>query len=221
MKVLVLGDSLSDGGWKRDSRQIGSAWPGALDRLCSTHGIPFTPVVRAEGGSRSVDVLETFRSLEREIWGAVAVLAGANDLWRRWVPWGGQDPVDEDDFRRNLRSVARLARECGVVSTWILTPCMLHSDPDHPWNDEVRLYRGACREAASLEGATLVPVGEDFEAAVRSLPEVKWTYDGVHPRPIGHERIAWTVFHHALGGQSLPANEVPPRPEGISARTWP
>lgn len=221
MRTLVLGDSLSDGGWRRDPARIGSAWPAALHRMCSSAGIPFFPAVRAEGGARSVEVLEAFRSLEGEPWDAVAVLVGANDLWRRWVPWGGHEPVDEDDFRRNLRAVSRLAREGGAGSTWILTPCLLHPDPDHPWNDELRLYREACREAASLEGATLVPVGEEFEAAVRALPDVKWTYDGVHPRPVGHERIAWTVFHHVLGGRSLPAHELPPRPGAASVRAWP
>lgn len=221
MRLLVLGDSLSDGGWKRDPEGIGSAWPRSLRDLARSAGIELEPEVRAVAGSRSVEVLEQARGLDRRGRAAVLLLVGANDAWRRWVPWGGQAPVDEDDFRRNLRAAVSSALERGCGAAWILTPCLLDPDPDHPWNDALRELRGACRDVAAISGAALIPTGEEFEGAVRARPEVKWTYDGAHPRPVGHERIAWSVFHHALGGPALPAAELPPRPAGSKVRTWP
>ena len=221
MNLLVLGDSVSDGGWERDPAGLGSAWPAALARLAGEAGQNLCVTIRARGGSRSTEVLRDFRAMETGDLETVAVLAGANDVWRRWVPWLDHTPVDEDDFRRNLRAIARGAFERGAAAVWILTPGLLHQDPDHPWNDALRSYREICREAASMEGALLVPTGEDLEAAVRAHPEVKWSYDGVHPRPVAHERLAWTVLAHAMGGSRLPTDSVPDRPTGHRLGNWP
>ena len=72
-----------------------------------------------------------------------------------------------------------------------------------------------------MEDVLLVPTGEEFEAAVRAHPAVKWSYDGVHPRPVAHERLAWTVLAHGLGGPSLATDSVPDRPLGHKLGTWP
>jgi len=221
VNLLVLGDSLSDGGWERDPAGLGSAWPAALARLATESGMDLTLSIHARGGSRSTEVLREFRGRETGNLETVAVLAGTNDVWRRWAPWLDHAPVDEDDFRRNLRGISRLASQRGASSVWILTPALLHPDPDHPWNEVLRSYRELCREAASMEGALLVPTGEELEAAVRAHPEVKWSYDGIHPRPVAHERLAWTVLHHALGGPALATDSIPPRPAGHRLGNWP
>ncbi|MBK9575897.1 MAG: hypothetical protein IPK50_22180 [Fibrobacterota bacterium] len=218
MRWLVLGDSLSDGLWKRDPRGVGTAWPSAFRGL-----VPETEIVnRSHGGDRSVETLEVARSLsETDLRvDCAAVLVGANDLWRRFVPWAGHDPVDEDDFRRNLVRIGQVLAKAGIGRIWLLSPCVLDPDPDHEWNRELIAYRDACRGVALAEGWGSIPVGEEFLAAMRENREVKWTYDGVHPRPVGHERIAWTVAHHAAKVRALPATEVPPAPIGFS-RGWP
>lgn len=220
MNLLVLGDSLSDGGWERDPKGLGSAWPAALARLAAEGGRDLRIAVRARGGNRSTETLREFRDMDFA-GGVVAVLVGANDVWRRWVPWMDHAAVDEDDFRRNLRGIAKSASFRGADAVWILTPAFLHPDPDHPWNVVLRTYRELCREAADMEGALLVPTGEELEAAARAHPEVKWTYDGVHPRPVAHERLAWTVWHHGLGGSALAADSVPARPTGHRLGSWP
>lgn len=218
MRWLVLGDSLSDGLWKRDPQGVGTAWPGALRRI-----LPGTEIVnRSHGGDRSVETLEVARSLSEVDLQVdrAAVLVGANDLWRRFVPWAGHDPVDEDDFRRNLVRIGKVLSTAGIGGIWILSPCVLDADPDHDWNRQLIAYRDICRGVALSEGWGFVPAGEEFLVAMREIPEVKWTYDGVHPRPVGHERIAWTVAHHAADAPALGAGEVPPAPNGFS-RKWP
>lgn len=221
MKLLVLGDSLSDGGWARDPAGIGSAWPAGLSRLAAASGRNLLVTNRSVGGSRSVEVLEAYSASDLAGFDAVAVFAGANDLWRRWVPWNGHAAVDSDDYGRNLAKICRIARSRGADQVWILTPCLLHADPDHPWNAEIQEYRAACAKVALDHDALLVPTGEEFEAAVRALSEVKWTYDGVHPRPVGQERLAWTVYHRAMGGDALSCDRVPERPADHRLGRWP
>lgn len=219
---LVLGDSLSDGMWARDPEGIGSAWPAAARRLARAAGLDLTIVNRSRGGSRSVEVLADLR-LEPEVarGRGVCVLVGANDLWRRWIPWEDHDWVDPDDFARNLRRIVALARENGALEIVLMTPCLLHADPDHEWNLAMGEYRDVVGSVARSEGARLVPSGEDFEAAVRAHPEVKWTYDGVHPRPVGHERLALTWMHRLHGTPELDVATVPGKPEGHRLGNWP
>lgn len=221
MNLLVLGDSLSDGGWERDPSGRGSAWPAAVERMARADGKALSITNRARGGARSVEVVAALRNAAPEALEAVAVFAGANDLWRRFVPWLDHAPVDPDDFERNLNTVVRLASARGAGRFWILTPCLLHADPDHPWNADLHEYREGCARAARRHGALLIPTGEEFEAAVRARPDIKWTYDGVHPRPVGQERLAWTVYHHAMGGQPLPIGETPPKPDSHRLGRWP
>ena len=219
---LVLGDSLSDGLWARDPAGIGSAWPSAALRLASEAGRPILVRNRAQGGARSVDVLAMLRQdpeVARDH--RVAVLVGANDLWRRWVPWEGQASVDPDDFARALRQIVALCRDHGSRSIALMTPCVLHADPDHAWNSALEEYRDAVVRVAKQEETILVPTGEEFLAAMRIHPEVKWTYDGVHPRPVGHERLARTWLHHACGLPDLPMASLPPKPSGFRLGRWP
>ena len=219
---LVLGDSLSDGMWARDPAGIGSAWPAAASRLAQPLGWELDIVNRSRGGSRSVEVLADLRlGPEAARDRGVCVLVGANDLWRRWVPWEDHDWVDPDDFARNLRRIVALSRDHGALDVVLMTPCLLHADPDHEWNLAMGEYREVVGLVARSEGARLVPSGEDFEASVRAVPSVKWTYDGVHPRPVGHERLAHTWLHHVFGTPSLEASTVPEKPQGHRLGNWP
>lgn len=222
VRNVVLGDSLSDGQRVLDPAGLGSAWPAAAARRAREAGTPLAFENRAVGGARSVEVLADLRNSRPDLSGtAVTLLVGANDVWRRHVPWLDHEPVDPDDFLRNLRRILSLARELGAVSLAVGTPALIAADPDHLWNGELREYRELCREAASREGALAVPMGEDFEAAVRAFPAVKWTYDGVHPRPVGHERIAATWLHHVAGFPPLPVDRLPDRPSDFRLSTWP
>lgn len=219
---LFLGDSLSDGMWARDPEGIGSAWPAAARRLARSQGRELEVVNRSRGGSRSVEVLADLRQDPEVARGrGVCVLVGANDLWRRWVPWEDHDWVDPDDFARNLRKISSLARENGALDVVLMTPCLLHADPDHEWNRAMWEYRDVVGTVARAEGARLVPSGEEFEAAVRALAGVKWTYDGVHPRPVGHERLALTWMHHLFGTPAVAAATVPEKPGSHRLGNWP
>lgn len=219
---LVLGDSLSDGMWARDPAGVGSAWPGALARLAAAAGSPLEIVNRARGGARSIDLLDVLRQETPDVRdGGVAVFAGANDLWRRWVPWQGQSALDPDDYARAVRTIVETCFAGGALAVTVMTPCVLDPDPDHPWNRALSDYRDEAARVARATGALLVPSGEEFLAAVRAHPAVKWTYDGVHPRPVGHERIARTWMHHVLGAPALAPHELPAKPDGFRLSAWP
>ena len=219
---VVLGDSISDGMWTRDPEGVGSAWPGAALRLARSQGRPVAFVNRSRGGARSIDVLRALEPDPSIVRGCgVVVLAGANDLWRRWVPWEGQDPLDPDDYARTLRRIVELCRDSGATGIAVMSPCLLAATPEHPWNLALAEYREEAGRVARATGAVFVPSGEDLLEAARAFPDVKWTYDGVHPRPVGHERIALTWLHHVLRAPSWPPDVLPTKPEGFRLSSWP
>lgn len=208
--------------WARDPSGTGTAWPGSVVRLAKSLERPISFLNRSHGGARSLDVLAALELEPAIVRGCgVVVFAGANDLWRRWVPWGGQESLDPDDYARALKRIVDLCRENGAIQIALMTPCLLHSDPDHPWNQVLAEYREEVARVARAAEALLVPSGEELLGAVRALPEVKWTYDGVHPRPVGHERIALTWMHHVLGSPAWPLGTLPDKPDGFRLSSWP
>lgn len=220
--LLVLGDSLSDGGRLQDPGGIGSAWPAAAIRLSREMELPpFRWTNRAVGGSRSVEVLESWQAGDFAPPDRMVVLVGANDLWRHHVPWLDHTPVSPQAFGQNLSRLLYAALEAGTPVLDVCTPTSLHKDPEHPWNAALEDYRGWCREVADACGANLIPTGEEWMESLRILPDIRWTYDGVHPRPVGHERLARTWLHHALGAPALPCGELPDRPSDLRLGSWP
>lgn len=220
--ALLLGDSLTDGERLKDPSGLGHGWPSSALRLAGKWGLPPLRLVnRAVGGSRSVEVLEAWAGRDLARPDLLVVMVGANDLWRRYVPWLDHAPVSPEAYGRNLSRLLYQAQEAGVEELHVCTPAGLHQDPDHAWNRELEEYRGWCREIADACGARLIPTGEEWREAVRAHPEVRWTFDGVHPRPVGHERLARTWLHHALGAPALPPRELPEKPSGLTLGSWP
>lgn len=220
--ALLLGDSLTDGERHKDPSGLGRAWPAAALRLIRESGLaPLQLVNRAVGGSRSVEVLKAWEERELPSPDLLVVMVGANDLWRRYVPWLDHAPVTPQEYGRNLAQLLYAAQEAGIEELHVCTPAGLHEAPEHPWNRELEEYRGWCREIADACGALLVPTGEEWMEAVRAHPEVRWTFDGVHPRPVGYERLARTWLHHALGAPALAPGILPARPSDLRNGAWP
>ncbi len=210
---LLLGDSLTDGERLKDPSGLGRGWPSHALRLALEEGAPPVHLVnRAVGGSRSVEILGAWEKRDIPKPDVLVVMVGANDLWRRYVPWLDHAPISPQAFGRNLAQLLYAAQEAGVEECQVCTPTGLHDVPDHPWNRELEEYRGWCHEIADACGARLIPTGEEWMEAVRTHPEVRWTYDGVHPRPVGHERLARTWRHYALAAPHLPPTTLPESP---------
>jgi len=220
--ILVLGDSLSDGAWETDPVGLGSAWPAAAKRLLAAVGGPALAWAnRARGGSRSSEVLQEWQAWSSAPPDLLVVLVGANDHWRSFVPWKDHAPIAPGRYGQNLSRLVYDALDKGVGEVCICTPTGIHADPDHEWNRGLEEYRAWCREVADATRSRLVPTGEEWVKAVRHHPEVRWTYDGVHPRPVGHERLAHTWVAHMQGTPGLATDRIPEKPEGHRLGSWP
>lgn len=138
--------------------------------------------------------------------------------WR--ARWRAERPnrVSPDDFRANLRSMARLSRAAGTVPVLITAPTS-HSEGQVPEYlaeryvrdlEEVvplhRQYAEIVREAAAAEDAVLCDVARAFRAID---PEVVrsdyFRRDGIHLRLAGDRAIAQVLYGCFLGSGELRA----------------
>ena len=80
----------------------------------------------------------------------------------------------------------------------------MHGSATDPYWSEFSneiLFRIKMHEALSRETQSrFVPLQEIFQKACESYPEARWTRDGIHPTPGGHQLIAnaWIQAFHSL-----------------------
>ena len=129
----------------------------------------------------------------------VSVLIGVNDMGNYFnVKPGERSAFDFDSWKERYRSLLMKTREQNPAVRLVLcTPFLakegstgLRVDYDERKEMVTRLA-GIVRELASETGATLVPFDELFSKLIEKEPEpCYWIWDGVHPTPAGHRRMA-------------------------------
>jgi lysophospholipase L1-like esterase len=159
--VLAFGDSLTYG----TGATPADAYPAALERL-----IGRKVVAAGVPGEISAEGLERLPRLLEEAKPALLILChGGNDFLRK---------LGEDEAARNVRAMAKLAREQGVAVLLLATP-----KPGFGVS-KVKFYEEIGRELA-------IPVETEVLADVLGSSKLK--SDLVHPNAEGYRRIAEAV----------------------------
>ena len=181
MKILFLGDSITDAGRDRSR-------PDSLGA-----GYPLLVSARL-GADRSVDI---YARIKRDCWNwspdVLSLLAGVNDVWHEL----GEDRngVDAERFYRVCRMLAEdtLAR-LPDVTLLLMEPFVLPGTGTggswETFSREVALRAQAVREIAGEVRAHFLPLQALLDEACRRCPPEYWLMDGVHPTPAGHQLIA-------------------------------
>ena len=197
MKVLFLGDSITDAG-----RSIGNgsqisigqgyamlvaaklsrAYPGQYEFL--NYGI---------SGNRIVDI---YARIKADCWNhrpdVISILVGINDVAHEYSAGNG---VDNDRFYRVYRMLIQdtLERLPGVKL--ILMEPFLTDGPNPSENrsailKEVALRGQSVRRLAEEFNLAFVPLQDPIDEASRDVGSEYWVPDNVHPSPAGHQLIA-------------------------------
>ena len=196
MKILFLGDSITDTGRDRnDPASLGAGYPLLIGSRLGADA-PGKYVFRntGVGGDRSVDI---YARIKRDCWNwqpdVVSLLAGVNDVWHEL----GEDRngVDADRFRRIYRMLVEdtLVR-LPDVTLMLMEPFALPgTGTGGDWDAfsrELPLRAQAVREIAGEFHAHFLPLQALLEDACKRRPPEYWLMDGVHPTPAGHQLIA-------------------------------
>ncbi len=195
MRILFLGDSITDAGRNReDPASLGSGYPLLVSARLSLeqpgrYGFRNTGV----GGDRSVDI---YARIKRDCWNLkpdlLSLLAGINDVWHEL---GDRNGVGAERFYRICRMLAAdTVERLPEVKLLLMEPFVLPgtgtSEDWEAFAREMPLRAQAVREIAGEFGGLYLPLQARFDEACARCPAAYWLSDGVHPTPAGHQLIA-------------------------------
>lgn len=195
MKILFLGDSITDVGRNReDPASLGSGYPLLVSaRLSLDHPGQYEFRNTGVGGDRSVDI---YARIKKDCWNfrpdLLSLLAGINDVWHEL---GNQNGVGAERFYRIYRMLAAdTVERLPEVKLLLMEPFALPgAGTREGWETfarEVPLRAQAVREIAGEFHGMFLPLQARFDNACTLCPPEYWLMDGVHPTPAGHQLIA-------------------------------
>lgn len=192
--IVFAGDSVTDCGRRTDPEGLGD---GYVRHLSASPGLDGVLVVnRGIAGDRSRDLRARWVG---DVLSArptvVSIMIGINDTWRRF---DSGDVTTAVDYENNLRAMLdpTVERGIGVV---LVEPFAVPAGTVRPvWRDDLDPKLDVVRALAAEYRAALVPLDASFRNDIRAgaWAAEDLAGDGVHPAPLGHERIAALWLQH-------------------------
>jgi lysophospholipase L1-like esterase len=202
-QIIAIGDSITEaGGYLR-----------AVDTVLAARypELKLPPIKNAGiGGQKAEDLVKRFQAdvIDRKP-AVVTISIGINDVWHRADE--RHEPRVLARYWVNVALMVELAQSAGI-RVILLTPTLIHENPDASTNKRLRIYVEAEKQIARERNCTLVDLHAMFLAAIAKRPaDVKnkenWlTIDGVHMSPLGDTLMAIGVLR-ALG---VPDRQIAP-----------
>ena len=215
LKVLYMGDSITDGGWgnsggtakpseKRSHTDMNHIYGHSYMFLCATHYQSNYPEEGYQFFNRGVSGY-TLADLETR-WpkdvlqlnpDVLSVLVGTNDIHKA-LQEGSE--FDVADWARRYRALLDAARqqnpklELVLCTPFVAATGRVGQSADYA---QRKAWVAACadvvRTLAKEYGATLVDFDRMFATLLQRHPMDDgkyWIWDGIHPTPAGHHRMA-------------------------------
>lgn len=208
--ILFQGDSITDVGRKRDSKDPNS--PGALgsgyallasSELLFQHADKNLKIYnRGISGNKVYQLADRWEEDALELRpNVISILIGVNDFWHALNGnYSGTLQTYRDDYRALLdRTKQRLPDVKLIIGEPFAVPGI--KAVDEKWYPAFNEYRQAAREVANSFGAVLIPYQAIFDKAQKTAPGVFWTYDGVHPSLAGARLMAHSWLETIKAGK--------------------
>lgn len=197
--VLFQGDSITDAGRKKDSRDVnnaaamgsGYAFLAGAALLHRHAGKNLKVYNRGISGNKVYQLADRWDAdcidLNPNV---LSILIGVNDFWHTLNHnYNGTIQVYRDDYKKLLD---RTKQKLPDVKLIIGEPFAVQGVKavDEKWFPAFNDYRQAAREIADSFGAAFIPYQAVFDKAQQAAPAAYWTGDGVHPSMAGAELMA-------------------------------
>ena len=195
MKIVFLGDSITDAGKREDYRDYsyGHGFLGFVaGELLSLDPLGYEIVNRGISGNRSVDL---YARLQPHVWkeapDVLSILVGVNDVWHEIVHQNG---VPIRRFEKVYRAIIEETQEAlPDVRIILCEPFVLSGTATAEHLAEfaaVRQYAEVVRALAEEYGLHFLPLQETLDQKAKEFPPACWLWDGVHPTRAGAKLIA-------------------------------
>ena len=214
-RIVFIGDSITDGNWgciynyKRTSAErshtdmnhiYGHSYVYIIASYCQSRwpSRNYAFFNRGFSGQALVDLAARWQEdvidLQPDI---LTVLIGTNDI-HRWLDGDRQTPFDFAAWKAMYKSLLEKTKQSNPdIELTLCTPFVakegsVGSSEDYALREEMVRRLAACvRELCEETGAILIPYDTMFEKLVSTEPAPSyWIWDGIHPTPAGHKRMA-------------------------------
>lgn len=208
MKILFIGDSLTDAGASYGSPDnIGAGYVRYIrDYMYSKYPeLELDFINKGISGHRSSDLINRWEKDVLDIKpDFLSILIGTNDVWRQFdnlVP----DIVDANMFEENLRYMVTSAKNAGIEKILIgeIPPiekgftstydCSLALENEG--NLMIAEYNKRVHKIAAEFNLYICPLHKIFSDNMNKASNIKYTYDGVHPSSTGIMTYAISVIN--------------------------
>jgi len=198
MVVLFQGDSITDAGRNRDSKDanaagaLGNGYPllvtSAVLAARPASGLQFFN--RGVSGNKVPDLQQRWTTdtidLKPDV---LSILIGVNDFWHKLDH--GYNGTVQDYEQQYAALLDATLRELPHVRLIVLEPFVLRTGAvDARWFPEFDQRRAVAARVAKHARAAFIPLQSIFDQKTRTAPPAYWAADGVHPTPAGHAVIA-------------------------------
>lgn len=193
-RTVFIGDSVTDCD-RLDYPPYGTGW---VRDIVASERLAGETVNMGTSGHRLIDLAARW---ERDVIAQeptrVSVAIGINDTWRRY---DADDPTSLESFESGYRTLLRRTVEATSASLVLCEPFLLPVESAmRTWREDLDPKIDAVRRLATEFGAILVPFDEHLHALCRDMPMSALAEDGIHPTPLGHQRLAELWLQRVCG----------------------
>lgn len=200
MKILIIGDSITDMGRNRDTDQLvftyGAGYPFVIaSKLSERNPLQYQVINKGISGDRIVDL---YARMTRDVLcfkpDLISILIGINDLWHGINPDWPNNGIDIETYEKVYRMyIEDIKKYLPNVKFIIMEPFLLHgTGTDVIWNKFVKAYDYAsvARKIASDYNIPFVELQKPLDEAALKYGAKTYLFDGVHPDLPGATLIA-------------------------------
>jgi acyl-CoA thioesterase-1 len=194
--ILFVGDSITDSDRASDRLGLGSGYVDVIATALHDRG-DTTPVINTGiSGNRVAHLSDRWqRDVLDHAPTTLTIFIGVNDTL---VTFYEGRPTDPAAFEAAYVDLLERTAAAGISRLIVIEPFFIDSHlDDTQWRegaafarDDLDLKRPIVRRLAERFGATLIPLQNEMDAAVRDRGPLVAAPDGVHPSPFGHRLIA-------------------------------
>lgn len=215
LKVLFIGDSVTDGNWggggakpssERNQWDMNHIYGHGFMFLCAAHYMGEYPECEYQFYNRGISG-NTLYDLEKR-WkedvidmnpDVLSILVGINDV-HKYLKSGDKKPFDFIAWEATYRDLLDKARSNNpklkllIASPFVAPTGRLQDDTVfNDYNEKVQRCITIVQKIAQDYQAIYLPYQELFNQLLKKNPTSQntyWIWDGIHPTPAGHQRMA-------------------------------
>lgn len=198
MKILLLGDSITDMG---RNREMPNEYPFAYgmgysflvtSKLCEDDVSAYDVINRGVSGDRIVDV---YARIKKDCWNlkpdVISLLIGVNDLWHEI---DHQNGVETERFEKIYSMfIEDTLKVLPNVKIMLLEPFVLHGSAVNDRFDKfmvIKEYAKIVKKLAEKYSLVFVPLQDTLDEIEKTVDPYRLTFDGIHPMVAGSTIIA-------------------------------